>query len=301
MRQARHEEGSLGQLIERWKVSPEYLATSESTRQGRERYLRPFEIPIWATRQVALLTRSELLDLRDGIAQARGPAAANLALRTLSLALSWAVDRGRLPYNPLTKMKTLPGGHLPAWTEDEARIAVAQFVEPARRAVVLAYHLGVRRGDLISLTWSAYDGQAVRLQPRKTRKSREQRQMAPLRLPVGPALRAELDAWRAENARRTKPAATILVSAAGVPWTEAAVGMAIRREVIRLKLRSGLSLHGFRKLAATRLAEAGATTHEIAAALGWDTLAHVELYTRSANQERLAEAAILRLARRGER
>lgn len=298
VRAARHADGSLGQLIERWKASPEYLATADGTREYRERYLRMVETPAWASRQASALTRSELLDLRDKMAAAHGPASANLMLRTISVMLSWAVDRGRMPFNPLARVRALPGGHLLAWAETEARIASTKFTEPVRRAVVLAYHLGQRRGDLITLTWAAYDGEAIRLQPQKTRKVREAKGLGPLRLPVGPDLRQELDAWRAENAKKAKPSATILVSGAGVPWTGAAVSLAVMREVRRLGLRDGLNLHGFRKLAATRLAEAGATTHEIAAALGWDSLAHVELYTRSANQERLAEAAVLRLENR---
>jgi integrase len=43
------------------------------------------------------------------------------------------------------------------------------------------------------------------------------------------------------------------------------------------------------------LAEAGCSTHEIAAITGHETLAMVELYTRGADQKRRAAAAIQKL------
>jgi integrase len=55
-------------------------------------------------------------------------------------------------------------------------------------------------------------------------------------------------------------------------------------------------VHGLRKLAAAALADAGCTAHEIAAVTGHRSLAMVSLYTASADQERLAEAAIVRFS-----
>jgi len=56
-----------------------------------------------------------------------------------------------------------------------------------------------------------------------------------------------------------------------------------------------LDVHGLRKLAATALAEAGCSTHEIASVSSHRTLAMISLYTASVRQEELAEAAIIRL------
>ncbi|GBQ44968.1 hypothetical protein AA11826_0761 [Komagataeibacter oboediens DSM 11826] len=61
------------------------------------------------------------------------------------------------------------------------------------------------------------------------------------------------------------------------------------------KIPKGLNVHGLRKLAATLLAEAGCTTHEIAAITGHKTLAMVQHYTLSADQERLAKGAVNRM------
>jgi integrase len=56
-------------------------------------------------------------------------------------------------------------------------------------------------------------------------------------------------------------------------------------------LPKNLSAHGLRKAGATRLAEAGATDHEIMAWGAWTTLKEVQRYTKTANRKRLAMRA----------
>src|SRR5205085_9098352 len=50
--------------------------------------------------------------------------------------------------------------------------------------------------------------------------------------------------------------------------------------------------HGLRKAGATIAANNGATAHQLMAIFGWDTLKMAEQYTRAADQQRLAEAAM---------
>ncbi|MEQ1609447.1 MAG: tyrosine-type recombinase/integrase [Hyphomonadaceae bacterium] len=64
----------------------------------------------------------------------------------------------------------------------------------------------------------------------------------------------------------------------------------------RLPLRSR-SIHGLRKSAARRLAEAGCSAKQIAAVTGHASLREVERYTSAADQERLARDAVGKLAR----
>ena len=54
-------------------------------------------------------------------------------------------------------------------------------------------------------------------------------------------------------------------------------------------------LHGLRKAAARRLAEAGCTEKEIAAVTGHTTLKEVARYTRAADQRRLAAGVVAKL------
>jgi len=66
--------------------------------------------------------------------------------------------------------------------------------------------------------------------------------------------------------------------------------------LVRVGLSNDLNVHGLRKLAAAELADAGCSVHEIASITGHKSLSMVQLYTRSADQERLASAAIVRLS-----
>jgi integrase len=50
--------------------------------------------------------------------------------------------------------------------------------------------------------------------------------------------------------------------------------------------------HGLRKAGATIAAENGATAHQLMSIFGWDTLKQAEVYTRAANQKRLAESSM---------
>lgn len=282
----RHGAGTIGAALAAWRRAPEYRGTAERTQDRRERYAAPLDN--LADKPLAVLRRPLVLEIRDGIAETRGPAAGNAFVQVASTFLSWCVDRGLVDVNPLWRVKQLPGGHLPAWTEAEFQVAAASFPEPLRRAIVLAYYTGQRRGDLVNLTWAAYDGQAIRLRQEKTAKRRADRALHVI--PAHPALRAELDAWKAEAT-----STHILTRQRGTPWHREGLSGAIAAAVLAAGLRPGLNMHGFRKLAAINLAAAGATTKEIAAFVGWDTLAMVELYTRDADQEGLASAAIVRL------
>lgn len=56
--------------------------------------------------------------------------------------------------------------------------------------------------------------------------------------------------------------------------------------------------HGLRKAGATIAANNGATSRQLMAMFGWDTLKEAERYTRAADQQRLAEAAMHMLEER---
>ena len=108
-------------------------------------------------------------------------------------------------------------------------------------------------------------------------------------LPVHPALKEEIDAWRL-----TATAVTILTARNGVPFGRSLPPAAHAAIKAHPQLR-GLVFHGLRMTAAAKLAEAGCSTHEIAAITGHKTLAMIEHYTAGADQVRRAKAAIFKL------
>lgn len=271
---------TIGALSAAWRRSPDWAALAPRTQVGYLVHLRDLEL--LAAVPVRAIRRKDIIAIRNAIASKRGNGSGQAFVRTVGSAFRWAIDNDWLDASPIFRMKALPSGALPAWTEAEAAHAMANLPEHLRRVVVLALHTGQRRGDLCAMTWQQVAGGTIRLTQEKTKVA--------LAIPVHPALAEELQAWRVGAT-----AVQILVKANGQPWVPQWLSAALPYALQRLGMRKGLNVHGLRKLAATRLAEAGCSVHEISAITGHRTLAMVQHYTASADQERLAGAAITRL------
>lgn len=267
-------------LLRAYEASPEWTALAPKTQQQYLIYLRPWlEV---ADAVVGEVTRRDILAARDAIARTRGRGAATAFGRVTAALFAWALDREWIQHSPAARIRALPGGHLPTWTEAQIATALAGLDEPLRRATVLGLYTGQRREDLCRMTWAAYDGRAIRLRQGKTGQA--------LVIPAHPELRAELDRWKEARA-----GVLILTDARGNGWRPEYLSDRMGKALVRLGLPNGLNVHGLRKAAARRLAEAGCSVHEIAAITGHASLSMVELYTRAADQERMASAAIARL------
>src|SRR5262245_57406999 len=94
-----------------------------------------------------------------------------------------------------------------------------------------------------------------------------------------------IDATAADNL-------TFLVTSHGHPYSDAGFGNWFRDACAAAGLPKRCAFHGLRKAACRRGAEAGWTTHQIAAWSGQKTLKEVERYTKAADQKRLAELAM---------
>jgi integrase len=287
---------SLNALIRAWRNSPEWTVFADHSRQVYNIYLRPLE-DIGHIAAVDM-KRRELLTIRNQIAADRGNGAGNGFIRAAGSLFRWAIENEWVEYSPVHKVKLLPGGELRAWKREEAVTAQERLPEHLRRVVVLALYTGQRRGDLVAMKWSAFEGESVSVRQEKTG--------AELVIACHPALQAELEIWKAEImpgnviALPTSGIADwpILTNATGRPWTVDHLSRDLRIQVAAIGLPAGLNVHGLRKLAAAELAEAGCSSKEIAAVTGHATLAMVEFYTKSADQERLAKAAIVKLTDR---
>lgn len=267
-------------LIRAYEDSPEWRAKSKATQTQYLIYLRPWQkVGDTPPRDV---TRRDILAARDAMAKTRGDGAATAFGRITSALFAWGQDRGWVDHNPAARLKALPGGALPAWSEAHITAALDRLPEELRRVVVLGLYTGQRRGDLCAMTWAAYDGATIRLRQAKTGTA--------LAIPCHPALKAELDAWKAERA-----GIHILHSPKTGAWTAPHLSRAMKDGLEKIGLPARLNVHGLRKAAARRLAEAGCSAHEIAAVTGHLSLSMVQHYTRSADQHRMAGAAILRL------
>jgi integrase len=265
-------------LLRAYEASPEFSALAKATQAQYLIYLRPWlKVAEARPRDV---TRRDILAARDAIATTRGMGAATAFGRVTGALFAWALDREWIDHNPAARLRTLPGGELPAWSEAQIDAALAKLPEALRRVVVLALHTGQRRGDLCAMAWSQYDGAVIRLRQGKTG--------AVMVIPCHPTLRAELDAWQ-------KVGPLILASPRTGAWQPAHLSREMKRALGEIGLPARLNVHGLRKAAARRLAEAGCSALEIAAITGHRTLGMVAHYTRSVDQARMAEAAVTRL------
>lgn len=162
-----------------------------------------------------------------------------------------------------------------AWTTEE-RLAFEKrwpVGTTPRTAYALALWLGNRRGDVATLTVAAIKGDLVEVTQGKTGKK--------LRIAITPMLREALDA-----ADLSGP--TVIKTAYGEPFSTKGLTGRMAEWTKAAGIGPGCTFHGLRKTLGKLLAEGGATTRQLMDTLGHSDIAHAELYSREADQERLA-------------
>jgi integrase len=274
-------------LIAEFKASGEYAGLSKPTKKDYSRYFKLIEsdfgdLPIVALSEPAM--RGEFKAWRDRMADT--PRKADYAWTTLARILSVAKDRGRISVNPCER-----GGRLydanradKIWSEAEIIQILKSASAELQLALMLALWTGQRQGDLIGLTWSAYDGTHIRLTQSKSNK--------PLVVRVGFPLKALLD--------RTKRRSThVLTNSRGVPWTSDGFRTSWGKLCDRVGIKD-LTFHDLRGSTVTRLALEGSPPQEIASVTGHSLSDVCDILEKHYLGERagLAEMAIKRLERK---
>jgi integrase len=223
---------------------------------------------------------------RDELAL-RSARQADYAWTVLARILSIAKDRGLIAVNQCER-----GGRIYKsdraeiiWTADNIESFCAKASPQLQFALLVALWTGQRQGDLLRLTWSAYDGTYIRL-----RQSKGNRRVT---IPVSKRLKVALD--NAKEAGRT--ATNVLCNSRGEPWTKAGFRASWRKAYIKAQLPHELHFHDLRGTAVTRLALSGCTVPEIASITG-HSLKDVEAILEAhylGGRIQLAEAAIEKL------
>lgn len=85
---------------------------------------------------------------------------------------------------------------------------------------------------------------------------------------------------------------TYIITAWGKPRSPHGLGVDFAKWATKAGLPKRCRLHGLKKGGMRRGAEAGETTHELMAESGHKTLSQVELYTRDADQQKLADSGM---------
>ena len=113
--------------------------------------------------------RGDFLKWRDEIALT-SRRQADYTIAVFARVLSWSLDRGMISVNPLERPSRVWKGSRAekVWSKADEERFVAVAAAPMALAFMLAVWTGQRQGDLLRLTWSAYDGQFIRLRQSKT-------------------------------------------------------------------------------------------------------------------------------------
>ena len=213
-------------------------------------------------------------------AKASTPEAANNLLKVLRVVLEHAVEIGMITTNPTIGVKGYRNDGEGIHTWNEAEVAQFEATHPigtkARLALELLLGTGQRRSDVVRMGWQHLQSDCIAVRQEKTN--------TPLLIPVDAHLATALAALPRTNM-------TFLVTEFGKPFTSAGFGNWFRDRCNEAGLPQ-CSAHGLRKLAATRLANAGCSTDQIKAITGHKSLSEVARYTRAADQARLARQAI---------
>ncbi|WP_197711525.1 tyrosine-type recombinase/integrase [Bradyrhizobium vignae] len=212
------------------------------------------------------------------------PEAANARVKAIRQVFKFGVLKKHAQFNPARDVPYIRTGSsgYHTWTIDEVR----QFEKyhpvgsKARLAFALLLFTGQRRADIVRFGKQHVKEERLSFTQHKGRNRKPKR----LVLPLLPSLRALIDASPTGDL-------TFLVNEFGKPFSDAGFGNKFRAWCNEAGLRH-CTAHGLRKAGAVIAANNGATSRQLMALFGWDSIRMAELYTRQADQRRLAENAM---------
>jgi integrase len=142
------------------------------------------------------LTTREVKEWRDELLQGHTPATVNRHLTLLRAILRMGIRDRRLDPGALPQFEPLDENNerVRYLMDDEERLLLDALPKSLRPLVIVAIHTGMRRGELLNLTWPDVDlvGGAVFVRRSKSGEGR--------RIPMSPTVRRTLDELNAKNA-----------------------------------------------------------------------------------------------------
>lgn len=261
--------GTICAILDAFESSSDFASLAERSQADYRKHLRAIAKEFGDFPLAGLpdrRSRGEFLAWRDRLA-ATSRRNADYRFAVFARVLAWAADRGITPLNPLERIGRLYRANRndAIWTDDDEAAFLAKAPVHLHLALMLALWTGQRQGDLLRLTWSAYDGETIRLRQSKTG--------ARVAIPVGAPLRAALDVARRqrEAAKVEKQAKvealTILTTERRHTWTESGFRASWRKGCEKAGVKD-VTFHDLRGTAVTRLALAGCNEAEIATITG---------------------------------
>lgn len=268
-----------------WRAArrtPDWMAQAPATRFRQNKIAETFLLSRVAPDDPATWAQMAIADLRRAHVKriladrSAAPHAARHLLTILRKMIHAALDDDWIDVDPTHRMRYRPEYQgWRSWTEAERTAFETRWPvgTTPRLAYALALWLGNRRGDIVRLRPSDVQEDTVRFRQRKTGRA--------MILPVTTMLRECLDAADLTGA-------TVLTMPQGGPFDDKYLTDRMRVWTKQAGLPPGCTIHGLRKTLGKMLAEEGATTRQIMDTLGHTEIAHAELYSRDADQARLA-------------
>jgi len=279
-RKAEPSTNSLAWLVARYRETIAWTNLSPVTRRRRENIFAN-AMKTAGRESYARISTLTIETGRDR--RAKTPHQARHFLDAMRGLFRWAHKAGLVKADPTAGVQNLPRKRtvgFVAWTEDHVAAYEARWPIGTRQRVwldVLLY-TGLRRGDAVHVGRQHVRGGSI-----KTEKSGFSVEVPVIFLPV---LQQTLDAGPCGDL-------AFIAGASGRPFTKESFGNEFRAACRAAGVPG--SAHGVRKLAATRMANNGATEAQLMAVFGWTDPKMAAHYTRTANRRRLAADSIEKL------
>jgi integrase len=275
---ARHEHGTMGHLIASFYASPGFVNLKPVSKTlYRRAVLEPFAEK-HGHRLIRDIRRDKLSAYIEGIGATK-PAMANTTRSVLNRLMKYAVTKEWCRDNPIAGMDRYKIGSHHTWTDAElAQFEAAWPVGTRERlAYALLLYTGQRGGDVVRMSRRDIVDGYIHVVQEKTG--------ADLQIPIHPVLMAVIKATPSKGF-------AILARANGKPIQRQTLTAMMAKAVAAAGLPDHCVPHGIRKSTMRRLAEGGATSKEIAAISGHQTLKEIERYTDAADQKKLGKSAM---------
>ena len=229
--------------------------------------------------------KSERLRTATGHGGTRSPNAINKELQLLSRIFSMAVDNGLAARNPCKRVRKFRTD----WQrdryllgEEEARLmgALDARYPHLRSIVIVALNTGMRRGEILGLSWKDVDFHRSVVFVRRTKSGK------PRYLPMNVALSREL----IERRTALPEAEFVFEGRSGRPLVDIKHGFG---SVLRRAGITDFRFHDLRHTTATRMAEAGVHIRTIAEFLGHASIQMTMRYAHATDEAKRRAAAVL--------
>jgi integrase len=278
---SRSKPGSVNEVIAKYLQSDRFLNGLSITTQKQRRPALDRLREQYGAKPFALMHREFI---ENTLASLKAHAAREL-FKTLRGLMTFALQEKFCKTDPMMGLRTpkLPksDGHA-TWPEDQIEQFRSHFPlgSMERLALELALNTGQRVSDLARMGRQHVRDNILRIKQKKTGVT--------VAIPLHTDLLAAIAAMPPSDL-------TFLTDRRGRPFGAHNLSLWFSQSARAAGLPEGYTAHGLRKSCCTRLAEAGATTNEIAGVSGHQTLGEVARYTRDQDRVKAAGSAMAKL------